>query len=84
MTTAKSHVLLCWPRTGSHGGPFVSASGKNSLWNIDMDTVLHTPLHKVADNVADMPGKQIPRKFPAWSRHVFGPILKRAEGDPIG
>ncbi|MCK5323243.1 MAG: hypothetical protein KAJ45_03815 [Desulfobulbaceae bacterium] len=54
------------------------------FWNIDMDTVLYTPLHKVADNVADMPGKQIFRKFSAWSRHLSGLILKRGEGDTIG
>ncbi|MCK5437509.1 MAG: cation transporter [Desulfobulbaceae bacterium] len=45
-------VKRCLSRTT--GGRFI----------IDMDTILHTPSHKVADDVADMLEEQIPRDFP--------------------
>ncbi|HEB51369.1 MAG TPA: cation diffusion facilitator family transporter [Desulfobulbus sp.] len=47
-----SRVKQCLSRTA--GGRFI----------IDMDVVMHTPSHKIADHVADRLEELIPRKFP--------------------
>ncbi|MEA2083043.1 MAG: hypothetical protein U9O82_02150 [Thermodesulfobacteriota bacterium] len=45
-----------------------------------MNTVLHTPLHKIVDDVADMLEEQIPRKFPLMVMARILPHFKKNGG----